>query len=216
MDAVDLDPATYRNVLSDLARVNWWTFARVPTLQFLERVVPKGGSFSLLDVGFGHGDMLRTIAKWAQRTGREARLVGVDLNPNSRDVAVAATPSELAIDYVTGDYRDLGGFDVICSSLVAHHMDDGQLRTFLRHMDREGRMGWIVNDLYRHGFAHAAFPWLARLLGVHRIVREDGRLSIARAFRPEDWRAILADAELERPTTIRRHFPFRLCVTCER
>ena len=73
-------------------------------------------------------------------------------------------------------------------------MTDGQLRDFLRWMEANSDRGWLVNDLHRHGFAYFGFPLLAVLLRVHRIVREDGRLSIARSFRPADWQAILADA----------------------
>jgi hypothetical protein len=101
----------------------------------------------------------------------------------------------------------------VVSSLVAHHMTDEELRTFLRWMELHARRGWLVNDLHRHLFSYHGFPLLARLLGVHRIVREDGQLSIARAFRPADWRAILADAGIaEGAARIVRWFPFRLCV----
>ena len=73
--------------------------------------------------------------------------------------------------------------------------------------------GWLVNDLHRHPFSYWGFPLLARLIGAHRIVREDGRLSIARSFRPAEWRAILARAGLpEGAARVVRRFPFRLCV----
>ena len=44
-----------------------------------------------------------------------------------------------------------------------------------------------------------------------RIVRLDGHTSIARSFRPREWRAIL-DREGLREAHVRRWFPFRLCV----
>ena len=213
MDDPSLAPDDYAAVLADLGRVNAWTFAARPTLSFLKRGTKGQSRFSLLDVGFGQGDMLRTIARWARRNGIEAELVGVDLNEKSAAVARAATPPDLAIDYRTGDYRGQGGFDFVISSLVAHHMDDRQLRDFLRFMEAETRRGWLVNDLHRRLFPYLGFPLLARLLGVHRVVREDGQLSIARSFRPAEWRSILADAGIpEGAVRIRRAFPFRLCV----
>jgi SAM-dependent methyltransferase len=213
MDDPALDPAVYEAVLGDLARVNRWTFAARPTLSFLRRATAGARRFRLLDVGFGHGDMLRAIAGWCRRLGVEAELVGVDLNPKSETAARAATPPGLPIDYRTGDYREQGDFDVVVSSLVAHHMTDSELRIFLGWMEANARRGWLVNDLHRHLFAYHGFPILARLLGVHRIVREDGRLSIARAFRPADWRALLAGAGVpEGAARVRRYFPFRLCV----
>jgi 2-polyprenyl-3-methyl-5-hydroxy-6-metoxy-1,4-benzoquinol methylase len=214
MDDPDLDPAVYAAVLKDLARVNAWTFTHRATLAFLEDAAAGMPALRLLDVGFGQGDMLRAIAKWAGRRGIAAHLVGVDLNPNSAAAARAATPAGLSIDYRTGDYAEVAGpFDFVVSSLVAHHMSDAQLDAFLRFMEAEAREGWLVNDLHRLAFSYHGFGLLARMIGAHRIVREDGRTSIARSFRPADWCAILDRAGLPDGTArIVRRFPFRLCI----
>lgn len=214
MDAPDLDPRIYAQVLRDLARVNRWTFTARPTLSYLSRAIGDARSFSLLDVGFGYGDMLRTIARWAKRRGIEARLVGVDLNPASEALARAATPANLAIDYRTGDYADQPEqFDFVVSAQVAHHMDDAQIGRFLRHMQDNAMRGWLISDLHRHAFAYHGFPLLARVLGVHRMVREDGQLSIARSLRPEEWPGVLTAAGLDAgELRIVRYFPFRLAL----
>lgn len=214
MDAEDLSPAVYAQVLSGLARVNVATLAARPTLAFLARATRRQGSFRLLDVGYGDGGMLRTIARWARRRGKQCELVGIDLNPRSEDVARARHPVEAPIVYRTGDYADFADepWDIIVSSLVTHHMSEKQRLSFLTFMEAHARIGWFVNDLHRHAFAWHAFPWLARLLGVHRIVREDGQLSIARSFRPDEWHAMLAQAGLDGSAQVRRVFPYRLCV----
>ncbi|MEO5492452.1 MAG: methyltransferase domain-containing protein [Sphingomonas sp.] len=213
MDADDLDAATYSAVVGDLARVNLVTMARRPTLGFVRRALGERKRFKLLDVGFGDGDMLRTIARWAAKNGVEAELVGVDLNSRSEMAAKEHTPSGMAIRWITGDYADLAGqgWDMVVSSLVAHHMTHDQLVAFLRFMDRESAMGWLVNDLHRHGFAHWGFPVLARVFGWHRIVRLDGTLSIARSYRPVEWPPILAEAGVS-DARVYCAFPFRLCV----
>ena len=215
MDAADLDAATYAAILSDLARVNRLTFTARPTLAFLDRAIGTRGRIRLLDVGFGQGDLLRAVARWARRRGIEATLTGIDLNPRSAPIARAATPAETRIDYRTGDCHDLAGegFDVIVSSQVTHHMTDDQLLAFLRFMEKEAAAGWFICDLHRHGFAYHGYPLLARLMGWHRIVREDGQLSIARSFRPAEWREIIARAGLTQAAPrVFRAFPFRLCV----
>ncbi|MES3107976.1 methyltransferase domain-containing protein [Sphingomonas aurantiaca] len=210
MDADDLDAATYADVVGDLASVNTVTMARRPTLDFLARAIAGRKTFRLLDVGFGDGDMLRRIARWAAARGIAAELVGVDLNPRSEQAAGAHGGD---IRYVTGDYADLADepWDVIVSSLVAHHMTRDQLVAFLRFMERHASAGWFVNDLHRHGFAHWGFPILATLARWHPIVRHDGTLSIARSYRPDEWPPILAEAGIS-AATVRRVFPFRLCV----
>jgi SAM-dependent methyltransferase len=214
MDDPALARDTYEAVLRDLSRVNWWTLAARPTLAFLRRGTLGMTRFRLLDVGFGQGDMLRRIAAWARRRGLEAELIGVDLNPGSAVSARAATPASLAIEYRTGDYRDVAEpLDFVVSSLVAHHMSERELDDFIRFMEARAGRGWLINDLHRHGFAYHGFPLLARLIGAHRIVREDGQLSIARAFRPGEWRVILAAAGVpEGAAKAVRRFPFRLCV----
>lgn len=213
MDAPDLPPEAYAAVLQDLAAVNTLTMARRPTLEFLGRALKSRSSFRLLDVGFGEGDMLRSIAEWAAVRGIEADLVGIDLNPNSVAAGKAATPAELSIEYRAGDYEDLAnqGFDFIVSSLVAHHMTRQQLVKFLRFMDRESGTGWFINDLHRHGFAWLGYPVLATLMRWHPIVRHDGQLSIARSYRPDEWPALLSEANISN-AHVRRVFPFRLCV----
>lgn len=213
MDDPALDPATFHAVLADLAKVNRLTLAYRPTLAFLDRAVGRRERFRLLDVGFGDGDMLRQIARWAQRRGITAELTGIDLNARSVAAAEATTSPGAPIRYLTGDYAELagGGFDCVVSSLVAHHMSEEQLAAFLRFMEREAAAGWFVNDLHRHGFAHATWPLLASTMGWHRIVRLDGHTSIARSFRPAEWKALLAQEGLAE-ARVRRWFPFRLCV----
>lgn len=213
MDDPALDAAAYKAVLNDLAQVNTVTLARRPTLDFLSRATHGVSRFRLLDVGFGDGDMLRAIAKWAAKRGIEAELVGIDLNPRSEDVARAGPTPATPIDWRTGDYADLAHepWDFIVSSLVAHHMTHAQLIAFLRFMDVHAGRGWFINDLHRHGFAWLGFPLLAILFGWHRIVRHDGQLSVARSYRPAEWPPILGEAGVA-GARVRRVFPFRLCV----
>lgn len=212
MDAPDLPAATLAAVLHDLAQVNAVTLAARPTLGFLARTTEPGRRYRLLDVGFGDGDMLRRIARWGKRHGRRFDLVGIDLNLNSAPAATARTPPHAAIDYRTGDYADLAAesWDLIISSLVAHHMARPELVAFLRFMAQHARVGWLVNDLHRHALAYRAWPALAAAFRWHPIVRHDGHLSIARSYRPAEWQPLLAEAGVD--ARVFRAFPFRLCV----
>ena len=214
MDDPALPEPTYRAVLADLSKVNRVTLAYRPTLDFLDRAIGARKSFRLLDVGFGQGDMLRAIARWAESRGVDAELVGVDLNPRSEKAANDATPGEMPIRYRTGDYADLAGsgWDFVVSSLVAHHMTREELVLFLQFMESDARLGWFVNDLHRHAVSYAGYPVLAALARWHPIVRKDGHTSIARSFRPAEWHALLAEAEVA-GADVERYFPFRLCVS---
>ena len=110
MDTEDVGAADFAACLADLAAVNSVTLARPPTLAFMRRVargMGPGGWLSVLDAGFGEGDMLRRIHRWGTRRGLRMDLTGVDLNPWSTAAAEAATPPAMGIRFVTGDLFDL-------------------------------------------------------------------------------------------------------------
>lgn len=217
MDARDVDYETFRDCLRDLARVNLISLGHRPTLAFLETLRRQGRlgrGVDILDVGSGYGDLLRAIGRWAARHGLAVRLTGVDLSPWSARAAQAASGGDLPIRWVVSDVFDYpGAADVIVSSLFAHHLDDTDVVRFLRWMEGRARIGWFVNDLHRHRLPHAAFGPLAAAAGWHRFVRHDGPVSFARAFVPADWHCMLEEAGIPPDdATVRRWFPFRLCV----
>ena len=213
MDAPGLDEAVYQRCLRDLATVNRVTFTHLATLRWLARAIrglPRGAEFSVLDVAYGQGDLLRAIARFAARRGFAARLTGVDLNPRSEVAARAATPAGLNIEYSTGDVFEFipaTAPDFIVTSQFTHHLSTPQIIALLRWLEKNARRGWYITDLQRHKFAYYAFPLLARLLRWHPIVRQDGAASIAQSFRREDWQEMLNAAEIT--AGIRWQMPFR-------
>lgn len=212
MDDLALPGERYAAVLQDLARVNVVTRAAAPTLWWLNRATRGMQAFTLLDVGFGHGDMLRHVARWARRRGVPATLIGVDRDPRSAPAARAATPPHLGITYITGDAANVGVVpDVVISSLVAHHMAEEELVSFLQWMECTVTRGWFINDLHRHWLAWRGYQVLAALMQVDPIVRHDGALSVRRGFRRGEWEALLEQAGVQ-GADIRWFLPFRLCV----
>lgn len=219
MDGDGVSHAEFCACLTDLAKANSLTLARPPTLAWLARAsqsLPPGRGFSLLDVGYGYGDMLRAIYAWAARRGIRAELVGIDINPRSAPAARNATKPTFEIKYLTGDaftYAPAASPDFIVSSLVAHHMSDAELLRFLVLMESASGRGWFINDLHRHPIAYYGFSALARLAGWHPFVRHDGPVSVSRSFRRKDWERLLMDAGISADAvTIEWRFPFRLCV----
>jgi hypothetical protein len=111
------------------------------------------------------------------------------------------------------DYRPAGGIDLIVSSQFTHHLDDTLLVRFIKWMEDTARVGWFVSDLHRHWLPYHFFRLWSRLMGWHRFVRNDGPISISRAFVAADWQQLLARAGIpEGAAKIEWWMPFRLCV----
>ncbi len=207
--------ADTRAALVDLARVNRLSFGYRPTLAFIAAIARRHpGPLRIVDIGGGYGDMLRVIARWASRRNRDIHLTSVDLNPHA-SAAGQAVPAGRPITWVTADlfdYRPPAPPDLVISSLFAHHLDDATLVRFLRWSEQTARLGWFVNDLHRHPLPYHVFRLSSRALRLHRFVQHDGPVSFARAFSPADWRARLAEADIQ-DARISWYAPFRLCVS---
>ncbi|MEO6091486.1 MAG: methyltransferase domain-containing protein [Novosphingobium sp.] len=216
MDGDDVSPEDFAGAMKDLATVNTLTLARRPTLAFIDaalRATPANATLTVLDVGYGAGDMLRAVRRLCDRRGRTARLIGIDLNPRSEPVARATTPAAMHIEYRTGDAFALDEpLDLVISSLVTHHMEDAEILRFLGWMEERARLGWLVNDLHRHWVSYQGFRLLTSAMRWHRFVPHDGLISIARSFRRKEWDERLAATGLTGRAKVEWWFPFRFCV----
>lgn len=220
MDTESISLDDYRACLKDLATVNVVTMTHSPVLKWLEIATRNLGAderVTILDVGYGYGDLLRRIYGWSRRRNRPVELIGVDLNPMSEPIARAATPSSVSIDFRTGNvfnFKPGRPIDFIICSQTTHHMSNDELADFVRWMERVCTRGWFIADLHRHPIPFHFFRILSWAAGWHRFVQHDGPISIARSFRRKDWETILVSAGLEPDMAQIRWYPsFRLCVS---
>ena len=207
-----------RGCLRSIEQVNRWTGAYGPGLAFFEDLLPKlralGRPVRVLDVGSGYGDLLRRLARWAQKVGLEVELVGVDLNADAVRAAKDATPGGVAQFFVGDAFGfDLGpGMDVIMCSLLTHHLEDATIVDLLRWMELHAGVGWFVNDLHREQVPYYFFKWASWWMPWHSFVKHDGPISILRSFRRADWASLLGRAG-NVAAEIHAVRPARLCVT---
>jgi hypothetical protein len=216
MDTQAVSDVDFAQCLSDLEQVGWLTRSWPLTRAFLERATsdwPPGAEIRIADIGYGKGGLLRRVHGWATARGLRPVLTGVDLNPQCRTLAEAATPAGMAIAWHEGDLFDWAPDSpphFVLSALFAHHLDDAGVVDFLRWQERSASHGWFVNDLHRHWFAWGGFWLLSRAVRWHRFVRHDGPLSVRRAFVRRDWERLLGEAGVT--ADIAWRIPFRLCV----
>jgi len=225
-ELMDTNPVSFEefdDYLRDLERINILTLAYRPTLLWLKRAVadlPAGRPISVLDVGSGGGGMLRRLGKWARGKNLKLDLTGVDVNPWSTKSATESTPPEMSIRFETANIfarAEALRADFIVSSSFTHHLGDADLVRFIRRMDRYAAHGWFINDLHRHILPYFFIKYATRLLPVNHMARQDGPVSVARAFAADDWRHLLAEAGIPAERAcIEWFFPFRYSVSCRK
>lgn len=215
----------FRACLEQLVQANRLFLPYRPTLAFLERLHTRGRlntgrPLSIVDIGSGYGDMLRRIDQWAHERGIPVDLQGVDINPWSARAASEVTRPDRPIRWISQDlfdYKPERGIDIVISSLFTHHLPDPMLVRFVAWMEDTARLGWFVNDLHRHPLPYYSLKSGFRLTRRHRFVQHDGPVSVANAFRRDDWlRTLIAAGVPRNGARVEPWFPFRLCVAREK
>ncbi len=209
-----------RACLRDLALTNRLTMAYRPLFRWLDTLeitqLRLAEPLHILDVGCGYGDSLRRIERWAKRRGLAVELTGLDLNPDAAVIAADASPAGSAIRWVSANvfaYMPPKPFHLVVSSLFTHHLAGDDIVRFLQWMERHAQIGWFINDLSRAPIPYHFFRIFSKLARLHPFVQHDGPVSIARAFRPAEWRDLCAAAGLgPHDVQIQSFKPARLCV----
>jgi SAM-dependent methyltransferase len=218
LDRDDIDPAELRAVLRDLARFNTAFFGHSPILKWLGRVLGRERNCSgptILDVGCGYGDLLRAIRRWSNKRNLKPTLLGVDLNPETIRIAREVTDQDDQIEFAVMDVFDLPPgrrFDLIVSSLVAHHLSDEKLRDFLVLLERASTQGWLIYDLQRHRLLYEVIGAASRLARLHPMVTKDGQISVMRSLTRKEWTDRIAAAGIELSDVKIRRFLFRFVI----
>ncbi len=218
LDKGDYTPEEYEGCLAELRRVNRLLGdARALKRSLLAEVEREGlKSFSVLDVGAGSGELLRTVALWAREHEREALLVGLELNARSAAAIREESAAFSCIRALRGDALHLpfagGRFDYAICSLFTHHFKDEQVVHILNELGRVARRKVFVIDLHRHPLAYFLYTTVGRLFLHNRLIREDGALSILRGFRPRELDELCQQTRLA-GCSVERRFPFRLVLS---
>ena len=213
MDDFTLEGKLFRDTLDKLETINRLLGGNVVTLDGVKKLIqdqPKEKPITIIDLGCGHGDILRDVAKFGRKKGYQFQLIGIDANPDAIEYAEELSKeypelSFRAIDIFSESFKKLE-FDIVLCTLFAHHFKDKELISFFRPTLKNAKLGIVINDLHRHKVAYYLFK-LIGLFVKNRMVKEDGLTSILRAFKRKDLEKI--SKELNAKTSIQWKWAFR-------
>lgn len=221
LDGPVADPAEYERSLGQVADVNRFLGGDRALRLSLRPLLAGSQPVRALDVGSGNGRVAAAVGRWARAHGRSWQVIAVDLSPEAARLTGRCARSgggrsmhALRADGLRLPFPDRA-FDAAYTVLTLHHFEDESAAALLREMARVVRRLVIVNDLER-----SLSAWIgARALAAtvwrgNRITRNDGPLSVRRAFTPSELLALAERAGLKRPR-VHRRLAFRLVLEAE-
>ena len=196
MDDFTMKGELMRDTLDKLGSINKWLGGNSITLDGVDQLLkglPKDKTYTIIDLGCGHGDILRLVADFGRKKSYNFKLVGIDANQDAIDYA-----NELSVNYPELSFRNEDifseefqefNYDIALTTLFLHHFKEDEIVTLLSSLSNKATIGIVVNDLQRSEIAYGLF----KLLGVvisNYMIKQDGLTSILRAFKREDLERI--------------------------
>lgn len=212
MDRDNCDPTLLQNTYRQFSTINWLLsqWRRIYRGE-LRPLMQKGKSYTLLDIGFGGGDVSVNLAKWAQKDGIDLRVTAIDTDRRAVDFVQRHYPdspvtwrhtssSDLVADHQT--------FDFVISNHLLHHLDNNQVKFMTEEVKSLARRKVIFNDIERSDIGYVLFNLFSRPVFWNSYITEDGLTSIKRSFTFGELQDIAPPG-----WGVKRIFPFRLLLT---
>lgn len=201
MDDLNCQGEVVDQTLRELDFINQWLGGNHVTISALQKVwsgLSKSEELSVVDLGCGSGEMLRMIARLADKQNRKVKLIGIDANPHIIQYAVDYSKEFenvffKAIGIFSEEFRK-EKFDIVIATLFFHHFSNEQLIQFFSQLTKQTNQAIIVNDIHRHTLAFYSIKWLTYLFSKSSMVKYDAPLSVRRAFKRKDLKSILEKA----------------------
>lgn len=222
-ELLDLGAGSQQDVIQNLheiQRINdWFGGSRALTRHLFPLLANTPAPVRVLDAGTGGGGLSSAIARWAIRHRRAVEVVGLDLAWRNLRVARETTSTLPGVPLVQADALQpplaAGSVDYVASILFMHHFSPEALAELLRACFACSRRGIVMSDLVRGRLPYLAYHLIAPLFARNHLTRADGLLSIRRAYRPAELRAIARAAGLPAPQ-ITVHWPWRMTLVALR
>jgi len=193
MDDFALEGEILREALDKIAKINQLLGGNKLTLLGVKELIvnnPKTTEITIVDVGCGNGDMLRTLADYGLQHNLKFNLIGVDANNFTVNHAINLSKEYINISYRCEDifdkpFKELK-YDIVLCTLTLHHFKEDEIIKIMATFYENASLGVVINDLHRSAVAYRLFDSLCFVFQLNDMSREDGLVSILRGFKKQD------------------------------
>ena len=196
MDDFTLEGEILREALDKIAKINQLLGGNNLTLQGVLHLLSKESTKNeviIVDVGCGNGDMLRSLAVYANKNDLNFKLIGIDANQFTIEHAESLSKHYRNISYRCEDIFDDNfkslKYDILLCTLTMHHFKDDEIAQLLSIFKSNATIGIVINDLQRSTIAYRLFQALCYIFRLNKMSKDDGLVSILRGFKKEELEA---------------------------
>lgn len=199
-EILDLDTTPFEDIkrtMQELDFINTYLGGHAITIAAFKKLLRQKKEVTVCEIGCGGGDNLEVISKWCKEKKVFAKFIGIDINNNCVQFAKQKNPD---MQFITSDYKEVSFENkpgIIFSSLFCHHFTDEELIQMMQWMKANSALGFFINDLHRHPVAYYFIKITTKLFSRSYLVKNDGPLSVLRAFKKREWINILNKAGIE-------------------
>lgn len=214
MDSADCDQAelenTYRQFATINALISQW---RKIYEQWIRPYAHPNAAISILDIGFGGGDIPIKLVEWADEDGTDLQITAIDPDKRAFDFAQKLDHPE-NVTFLNCSIDDFESeaqkFDFVISNHLLHHLSRRQMGEILILSKKLSKKAVIFNDGRRSDVAYLLFNIFSRPVFRSSFITEDGLTSIKRSYTYDELITAVPDG-----WEVRKLFPFRLLLIYE-
>jgi 2-polyprenyl-3-methyl-5-hydroxy-6-metoxy-1,4-benzoquinol methylase len=197
MDRPDPSKPELTRALVNLQRLNQHFGSHRIIRHFFKRWLKPGEELSILDACTGFGDIPRLIVESARQQGSQVKVLAMDMQPATLDMARRGSDLFPEITYVQADVRSFESkerFDIVLCSLALHHFGWSEAVKILQRLRRLSGRTVLISDLMRSVTGLLGVYLLTSTIYRDPMTKFDGRLSIRRAFSFGEMKRLAVEA----------------------
>lgn len=210
MDDPDCDLQTLQNTYRQFSTINniisrWHAIYK----KHIRPALNPQKTTTLLDIGFGGGDIPIKLAQWANDDDLKLEITAIDPDPRALQF-VQALDHPANISFLQCSYSEITDrqFDFVISNHLIHHLISPELTQILDKAKQMSNHKVIFNDLRRSDWAYLFFGLFARPAFRNSFITEDGLTSIKRSYTASELKEAVPDG-----WDVASQFPFRLLLS---
>lgn len=209
MDRKNCDPELLNNTYRQFKTINgllsgWAGIYR----KHLRPRMHENESYTLLDIGFGGGDIPLLLSRLAKKDGYDLRITAIE--PDERAYKYSQTlPQDDKVLFRNCSAKHMlnygDTFDFVISNHLIHHLDEFELSRVLKQAEELATRMVLFSDIERTDAGYSLFSVFAPMLFRNSFIVEDGRISIRKSYTKSELKKSIPNNWI-----VRRQFPFRL------